>query len=146
MPPAERLCEMYHGSMDSHSQRQITESMPERDSKLHCVVATITFGLGIDTPDISYVIHWGAPTDIMAYWQEVGRAGRDGRKAKAKMYLYPLALDSRRVDKALMELLHDVLRRTRCFREGILTFLSLKEMSAISHQNSDCCIVCDESV
>lgn len=52
-------------------------------SPLRIVIATIAFGLGIDTSDIRYVVHWGPPQDIEQYVQATGRAGRDGRTSHA---------------------------------------------------------------
>lgn len=70
------MCLIYHGSL-SLTERKKAHEMFARD-KVKVIVATIAFGMGIDKPDVRMVIHYGASKDIESYYQEVGRAGRDG--------------------------------------------------------------------
>ncbi|MDC0737887.1 DNA helicase RecQ [Cognatishimia sp. SS12] len=70
----------YHGGMEAEDRR-ITETRFQREDGL-IVVATVAFGMGIDKPDIRWVAHADLPKSIEAYYQEIGRAGRDGDAAE----------------------------------------------------------------
>ncbi|MBO0753237.1 MAG: RecQ family ATP-dependent DNA helicase, partial [Bradyrhizobiaceae bacterium] len=70
----------YHGKMGA-AERDAAQRQFMRRSRRLIMVATSAFGMGIDKPDIRYVIHYQAPGSLEQYVQEIGRAGRDGRPA-----------------------------------------------------------------
>lgn len=75
----------YHGGLDASQRRQLQQQFSQ--NKLQFLIATNAFGMGIDKPDIRYVVHYDLPDSLENYVQEIGRAGRD-QKASAAILLY----------------------------------------------------------
>jgi ATP-dependent DNA helicase RecQ len=70
----------YHAGLDKGLRDVRLHEFLKADAAV--MVATIAFGMGVDKPDVRYVIHADPPDSIEAYWQEIGRAGRDGARAE----------------------------------------------------------------
>jgi ATP-dependent DNA helicase RecQ len=89
----------YHAGLDAKMSADHQDKFLMEDADV--IVATIAFGMGIDKPDVRFVIHYDIPKSIEGYYQETGRAGRDGLDGECVMYYNPA--DAEKLEKFLKD-------------------------------------------
>ncbi|MDE2389300.1 MAG: DNA helicase RecQ, partial [Betaproteobacteria bacterium] len=142
----------YHAGMDMQERSQNQEKFLREEGII--VVATIAFGMGIDKPDVRFVAHLDLPRSIEGYYQETGRAGRDGQAANAWM-VYGLGdviqqrrmieeseaqLTFKRVAARKLEAMLSLCETTTCRRVSILRYFGEAVNDTAACGNCDVCL------
>ena len=142
----------YHGGMDAEDRRIAERRFQQEDGLI--VVATVAFGMGIDKPDIRWVAHADLPKSIEAYYQEIGRAGRDGAPAETLTLFGPEDIRLRRnqidegiapperraADHARLNALLGLAEALECRRKNLLAYFDETEVTCGK------CDLCDSPV
>ena len=150
----------YHAGMPSDKRKQHQERFLREDGIV--MVATIAFGMGIDKPDVRYVVHLNLPKSIESYYQETGRAGRDGESADALMIF---GLDDvvqlsqfidgsqaeeqhKRVEKNKLDALLGFCELSECRRDALLSYFGETRIPSTEPleiiEKHRCCDNCDQ--
>ncbi|RYG54639.1 MAG: RecQ family ATP-dependent DNA helicase, partial [Chitinophagaceae bacterium] len=123
----------YNGRLDAETRMRIESDFI--NNKYDCVVSTNALGMGIDKPDIRFIIHTQVPQSPIHYYQEIGRAGRDGKEAFAILLYNPneddelpkAFIEGSKPPTSKYEKVIDVTKRALLGRNGIIKAANLKQ-------------------
>ena len=135
----------YHAGMNAEERYDVQRAF--QNDEVNIICATVAFGMGIDKPNIRFVIHYSMPKNIEAYYQEIGRAGRDGAPSVAHMFaswgdflMLKRFVDSSDGNEEFKRVQYDKLERmwefastTDCRTNGILSYFGEYKTEPCGH-------------
>ena len=141
-----RLFGMFHANTPEHNKEVVLKSLGRPDGVVRVVFATVALGMGIDLRDVNTIIHYGGMHSIDDYFQESGRGGRSGERARSIVYWKPVDCPRRKEllttrDHELAAARDYLDNTTLCRRKWLLQYFDPSCVSCVTDPRN-CCDIC----
>ncbi|XP_057296073.1 uncharacterized protein LOC130625010 [Hydractinia symbiolongicarpus] len=134
--PRAKLYAQFHASTTSCMKEDILEELKSLNSRIRVVFATTAFGMGVNVPQVTNIIHISPPSKLESYIQEIGRAGRNGAQSNAILYYNnsDISKNNLKMDESIKKYCQE----TDCLRKSLLKYFSFK-----CETQDNCCENCN---
>ena len=139
-----KLISKFYADDEEEDKMILLNKFKSPSSSVRVLVTAKAFGMGIQIDDVINVIHWGPSSDVLSYWQDVGRCGRGCKPGNAYLYSAPRSALACNTSDDMRNMVKELKKENKCFITLILNSFVLPKELVSAKPPCSCCFICKE--